>query len=335
MRISVQAIPVNEVMKGIADQWRVPLKEENGEMKLELPETLGEGSIWGMSFGSGLGIVVYDCMFYHNHEILFSIKRTHPLKFIFSTVGSVNHSFEEENDLHEIKTYQNVIVSSSGTHGHLLSFKAGEVNKIVSIEIIRSEFSKRKNHDFSDLEPVLRNVFSDSTAVEKFIYHGNYSLKAADVVKEIAINQYTGVVRSFFIEGKLLQMLVLQIKQYQDEHCEDSSPQMLRAYDAERVKKATEMIKDQLSRNLSVEVLANEVGTNVNKLQDGFKQMYGLTVNKYAQEVKLKAARELLQEKELNISQVVTSVGLNNVSYFVKIFKEKYGMTPGFFQKHS
>lgn len=335
MRISVKAIPVNEVMKGIADQWRIPLVEENGEMKLELPETLGEGSIWGMSFGSGLGIIKYDCMFYHDQEILFSIKQTHPLKFIFSTVGSVNHSFEEENDLHEIKTYQNVIVSSSGTSGHLLSFRAGEVNKIVSIEIVRSEFNKRKNHNFSDLEPALRHVFSDSTAAENFIYHGNYSLQAADIVKEIVLNQYTGMARSVFIEGKLLQILVLQIKQYQDEHREDRSPQMLRAYDAERVKKATEMINSHLSSNLSVEVLANEVGTNVNKLQDGFKQMYGLTVNKYAQQVKLKAARELLQEKEMNMSQVATSVGLNNVSYFVKIFKEKYGMTPGFFQKHS
>ncbi len=334
MRISVKAIPVNEVMKGIADQWRVPLAEEHGEMKLELPEHLGEGTIRGMNFGSGLGIIQYDCLFHQDYEILFSIKQTHPLKFIFSTKGSVNHSFEEKNDLHEIKTYQNVIVSSSGTNGHLLRFNAGEINRIVSIEIVRSEFRKRKNHDFSDLQPVLRDVFADSNATESFIYHGNYCLNAADTVEEIFNNEYEGIVKSVFIEGKLLQMLVLQIKQYQDDQLEDS-PQVLRIYDAERVKKAAEMINTHLNRNFSVEVLANEVGTNVNKLQDGFKQIYGLTINKYVQEVKLKAARDLLLEKDMNISEVVTSIGLSNASYFAKIFKEKYGVTPGFFQRHS
>lgn len=322
-------------MKGIADQWQVPLQEEHGEMKLQLPENLGEGSIRGMSFGSGLGIIRYNCMFYRDYEILFSIERNHPLKFIFSVEGSVKHSFEEDDDQNEIRTYQNVIVSSSGTNGHLLSFRAGEHNRIVSLEIVRSEFSKRKNHDFSDLEPVLRGVFSDSTARENFVYHGNYSLKAADLVQEIFSTGYEGIVRSVFIEGKLLQMLVLQIKQYQDDRRDDNAPQVLRIYDAERVKKATEMINNELSRNFAVEDLAHEVGTNVNKLQDGFKQMYGLTINKYVQEVKLEAARELLLKKNLKISQVVTSIGLSNASYFAKIFREKYGMTPGFFQKHS
>ncbi len=335
MKISVKAIPVNEVMKGLADQWQVPLTEECGEMKLELPKGLGEGSITGMSFPSGLGIIRYNCMFHQDYEILFSIKGNHPLKFIFSTAGSVNHSFEGENDRHEIKTYQNVIVSSSGTNGHLLSFRGGEINQIVSIEIVRSEFSKRKNHDLYDLDPILSGVFLDSIAAQSFIYHGNYSIKAADIVENISLNNYYGVVRSVFIEGKLLQMLVIQIKQYQDDHRKDNSPQMLRSYDAVRVKRAAEMINSQLNKNFTVEFLANEAGTNVNKLQEGFKQMYGLTINKYAQEVKLQAARELLLEKGLNITQVVTSIGLNNSSYFSKIFKKKYGMSPGIFQKHS
>lgn len=333
MRISVKAIPVHEVMNDLANQWQVPLVENCGEMSLELPEDLGKGRIKGMGFESGIGIINYECKFHSDYEILFSVKQNHPLKFIFSSVGSVNHSFEGDDVLREIKTYQNVVVSSSGTKGHLLQFKAGEKNNILSIEIVRSVFSKRKNHDFSDLDPVLGALFRDAAAVKNFVYQGNYCIKAADIVDEIYRNNYEGMLRSVFMEGKILEMLVTQIRQYQDDHREDEMPQMIRTSDMEKVKMAAELINVQMDKNFSVEHLANEVGTNVNKLQEGFKQLYGLTVNKYAQEVKLKAARELLISSELSVAEVVTSIGLNNASYFSRIFREKYGMNPGFFQK--
>ncbi|NND88827.1 MAG: helix-turn-helix transcriptional regulator, partial [Flavobacteriaceae bacterium] len=70
---------------------------------------------------------------------------------------------------------------------------------------------------------------------------------------------------------------------------------------------------------------------NVNKLQEGFKYVYNLTVNKYMQHVKLEAAKEMLLLSEKNISEIVTSIGLNNRSYFSKIFKEKYGVSPKYF----
>ncbi len=78
-------------------------------------------------------------------------------------------------------------------------------------------------------------------------------------------------------------------------------------------------------------ILAKEVGTNVNKLQEGFRYMFNLTVNKYVQQVKLEAAKEMLNNSEHNISQIVGLIGLNNRSYFSKIFKEKYGVSPKYF----
>lgn len=59
--------------------------------------------------------------------------------------------------------------------------------------------------------------------------------------------------------------------------------------------------------------------------------MFDLTVNKYIQQEKLEAAKDLLISSDHNVSQIVSMIGLNNRSYFSKIFKERYGVSPKFF----
>lgn len=331
MRVSVKALPVNDIIKDLAKQWQVEIQEDSGELTIEIPKALGSGFVRGTSFVSGIGIIEYKGIFHKDTEIVFTLNDTHPLKFIFCSEGTVAHSFEEDQENHFINTFQNVIVSSSGNNGHLLKFKADERVHVTSIEIIRTIFSNRHNHHFHGLSPRLKQLFEDSVAEKKFFYHGNYSIKSADIVDQINEKEFTGFLRSLFLEGKLLEMLVLQIFQYEDDMSEDKLPQIMRRSDVEKVNKAKELINNNLNKNYSVEHLAKEVGTNINKLQEGFKYMFDLTVNKYMQQVKLDAAKDLLNNSEHNISEIVNRIGLNNRSYFSKVFKEKYGVSPNYF----
>ena len=331
MKIYVKALPIEEIMKDLSKQFRVGLQKDAGELTLELPEKIGRGYIRGTSFSSGVGIIEYNVTFNHDLEIHFTINQTHPLKFIFCSEGKVDHAFQENESIHTIDTYQNVIVSSSGHNGHVLLFKANETAKISSLEIIREEFQKRRNFDFVGLEPRLKKLFEDAVAHELFFYQGNYSIQAADIVEDITNKEYEGFLRSVFLEGKVYEMMAKQINQYHDDMEGNNGAILLRRSDVEKVKKAVELIDEDLSKNYSVDHLAKEVGTNVNKLQDGFKYMFNLTVNKYMQQVKLEAAKDLLSTSDHNISQIVSMIGLNNRSYFSKIFKEKYGVSPKYF----
>ncbi len=331
MKITTKALPVEEILIDLSKQFKAPLQEDSGEFTLNIPEKYGEGIIRGTSFDSGIGIIDYRCTFYTDLKLIFAINKTHPLKFIFCSKGKIDHAFEDDEDLHTIDTYQNIIVSSSGQKGHVLAFKANETVHISSLEIIRKSFSARNNYLFEGLDEKLKFFLKDSDAQEKFFYHGNYSIKAADIVEEINEKEFNGFVRSVFLEGKLFEMLALQIKQYHDDTQLEGTSQMLRRSDVEKVKKTINFVKKDLSQNYSVEFLAKEAGTNVNKLQDGFKHLYGLTVNKYIQQEKLEAAKDMLRNSEYNISQIVQLIGLNNRSYFSKIFKEKYGVNPKHF----
>lgn len=333
MKIKVRALPIEKIIKDLSKQLNLPVKEDSGEQIIELPKDLGDGFIRGASYDSGIGIIEYNFTFFTDFELLFSVNKTHPLKFIFCSKGRVDHTFEEDQEMHTINTFQNVIVSSSGTNGHILNFKANEKVHVSSIEIIRDKFKERNNYGFEGLEPMLKDIFRDSQAEKKFFYQGNYSIKAADIVEEINQKKLDGFLRSVFIEGKLYEMLVIQIAQYQDDQGEDNLPKILRQRDIENVKKAIKIVKANLDTNFSIDYLANEVGTNVNKLQEGFKYMYDLTVNKYMQHLKLEVAKEMLESSDNNISQIVNLIGLNNRSYFSKIFKEKYNVSPKYFLK--
>lgn len=330
MEIFVKALPVNEILENFAKQFKTPLKKDCGELTVELPGNLGQGYIKGASFESGVGIIEYHVTFFSDMEIHFTMNKTHPLKFIFCSEGRVNHAFEENMEIHTIDTYQNVIVASSGHNGHILYFKANERVQVVSLEIIRAKFNKRENFGYEDLDPKLKHLFEDEVARELFFYQGNYSIQEADIVDSITNGEHTGFLRNIFLEGKSYEMLAKQITQYHDDQHGGKSV-ILRRSDVEKVKRAVEFIGEDLTKNYSVDHLAKEVGTNVNKLQEGFKYMFDLTVNKYVQQVKLEAAKEMLTHSEHNISQIVAMIGLNNRSYFSKIFKEKYGVSPKYF----
>ncbi|HSI69014.1 MAG TPA: AraC family transcriptional regulator [Gillisia sp.] len=333
MRIDVKTLPVNEIIKDLAEHLQIPVDNRDAELLIQIPEHLGEGYIKGSSFDCGMGIITYNCKFKEDTEIRFTLNTVHPLKFIFCSEGEVAHAFQDSEELHKIEAYQNIIVSSSGYNGHRLYFKANVPTHVSSLEIIRSTFAHRSNYGFRHLEPTLMELFKDSVSKQQFYYQGNYSIKAADIMDELNSRDHTGFLRSLYLEGKSYDMLVVQIAQYQDDESVDKLPTILRKSDIEKVDYVARRILGDLASNLTVESLAKEAGTNVNKLQEGFKYVYDLTVNKFIQHKKLEAAKDMLLTTDKNISEIVTAIGLNNRSYFSKIFKEKYGVNPKYFLK--
>ena len=88
-----------------------------------------------------------------------------------------------------------------------------------------------------------------------------------------------------------------------------------------------------MNKAFLLEQLSLKSGLSQAKLQDGFKFLYTRTVTEYIRHVRLEAAREMMTNTDLNISQIVYSIGFTRRSYFSKIFKEKFGITPNQFKK--
>ena len=79
--------------------------------------------------------------------------------------------------------------------------------------------------------------------------------------------------------------------------------------------------------------LAKENGYDLYQLSRLIKNVTGRTYTQLLQEKRLKQAVFLLENTRLSITDVSLDVGYSNFSYFYKIFREKYGMSPKQFRR--
>jgi YesN/AraC family two-component response regulator len=59
-----------------------------------------------------------------------------------------------------------------------------------------------------------------------------------------------------------------------------------------------------------------------------FKKYVGVTLSDYLKEIRLSHTAYYLENTNYSLQQICNLVGLDNLSYLNKIFKEKYGTTP-------
>ncbi|HLR22114.1 MAG TPA: AraC family transcriptional regulator [Pseudogracilibacillus sp.] len=79
--------------------------------------------------------------------------------------------------------------------------------------------------------------------------------------------------------------------------------------------------------------LAEELNQSDYTLSKYIKEATQLTFKELLQEKRLSKAKELLSGTKIPITRIIEEVGYNNVSYFYRIFKNKYGQTPKQFRE--
>ena len=96
------------------------------------------------------------------------------------------------------------------------------------------------------------------------------------------------------------------------------------------ISQLTEVIlKNCPNEQFGVSELAGHIGMSRSNLLRKVKKLTGLSVSQLIRQVRLQKAMELLQQRQLNISEVSCEVGFGSTSYFAKCFREYYGFAPG------
>jgi len=248
--------------------------------------------------------------------------------------GTLDHRFQNE-DTHNntITKYKQAIVASSLLTGHILSFKKNQPTIIRSLEIVRSVFKDKIECDLLSMDIRLQDLFNDILAQKPFYYDGFYSLKLAHLFRKMQLFEATDFVKKLFLEGKCYEVLTEQIKQYEDDLMDDSNRSILRRSEIDKIDAAAKLISYQLSEKITINDIASSVGLNANKLQEGFQDLYGMTVNQFIQRARMSLISNLILNTDYSISDIVHLTGLTSKSYLSKIFKEEYGKSPSEFRK--
>ncbi|WP_055296486.1 AraC family transcriptional regulator [Coprococcus sp. AF99-45] len=100
-----------------------------------------------------------------------------------------------------------------------------------------------------------------------------------------------------------------------------------------RLREMMQFIENHYKERISLERLAAEANISKSEALRCFKRGIGTTPVKYLIDYRLERAKELLCKTNDTIIRVAADVGIDNTSYFVRIFKKMYGMTPGAFRE--
>ncbi|MBD2845312.1 AraC family transcriptional regulator [Paenibacillus sp. IB182496] len=103
--------------------------------------------------------------------------------------------------------------------------------------------------------------------------------------------------------------------------------------DAERIQQAIAYIHDHSDQDLSMKLIAEQVGLREAQFSLLFKRQSGLTYTDYVIAHRIERAKALLVQTDLKIAEIAGRMSYGNAQNFIRLFKQRVGMTPGEYRK--
>ena len=96
---------------------------------------------------------------------------------------------------------------------------------------------------------------------------------------------------------------------------------------------AIRYMEEHYKENIPLAVLAGEAHMSVNYFSSYFSQTMDCTVSEYLIRLRLKNACALLSTTDKSILSIAMESGFDNISYFNRVFRKAFGVTPKQYRK--
>lgn len=134
-----------------------------------------------------------------------------------------------------------------------------------------------------------------------------WETRCAAILTDILILLYRAHPELFLQEKNQKQLnIIFSIKNYLDQH---------------------------YNEDLDLDVIAQKFFISKYYLSHQFKNMTGYGFKNYIQLLRINKAKIFLQGTDLSVNEICTRIGYDNINYFIRLFKEKEGITPYQYRK--
>jgi AraC-like DNA-binding protein len=156
-----------------------------------------------------------------------------------------------------------------------------------------------------------------------------YTPKVGKILSEIKDCSICDELRRVYLQGKILELIAI----YCDEViCRSPSNDFgirISTEDYAALLKAREIISQSFAHPHTISTLAKAVAINEQRLKDGFRRCFGLTVHDYIIEKRMEAAQKLLTAGKCSVRETAWMVGYSHTGHFIKLFQKYHGLSPG------
>ena len=194
---------------------------------------------------------------------------------------------------------------------------------LVSIAISIKKFHSLFSNDAEHI-----TFLSPENNAKKFYDTKVFTPSMAVVISQILQAKIHPSMRNLYLRGKVYELLSLFFNVTEENAATEQCPFLLDEENVRRIRSAKTILLNRMTDPPTLESLAAEIGLNIKKLKEGFKQLYGDTVYAYLLDHKMEEARRMLEERQYNVNEVGMKLGYSTASHFIAAFKKKFGTTP-------
>lgn len=127
-----------------------------------------------------------------------------------------------------------------------------------------------------------------------------------------------------YLNGKILELLALQLQQYRQERDAIS----LHSGTSQELSEIFDYLNTHFLTAHSLESIAQNSRLTEHQIREGFKLKYHTTVYGLIHEKRMLHARQMLLDGGMTVDEVADAVGYSTGSNFIQAFKRKFGITP-------
>ena len=243
------------------------------------------------------------------------------IQFHFCIKGSATFVFNDGNYTLPIREDNSLLLYNPQRDLPLnlvLNKHSWVLSVLLPINKFHSLFSTEANYiTFLNEENKDRKYYKDATV----------SPSMAIVLNQLMNYNLHPTIKPLYFKGKAYELISLYFNRPADADVEQC-PFLADEDNVSKIKKAKQIMIARMAEPPSLQALADEINLPINRLKEGFKQIYGDSVFSFLFDYKMEVARQLLATGTHNVNEVGLKIGYSTSSHFIAAFKKKFGTTP-------
>ncbi len=236
------------------------------------------------------------------------------IQFHFCMKGEGNFLFNAGNYVFNVKEEHSILLYNPQRDLPIdlkLQPNTWIIGIVISIKKFHSLFSQDADHI---------HFLSPENSTKKYYDNAVVSPSMAVVLSQILSSNIHQSMKALYLKGKVYELLSLYFNKNEDTDIEQC-PFLIDEDNIRKIRLAKELILQNISEPPSLQMLSESIGLSLNKLKEGFKQLYGDTVFGYLLDHKMEEARRMLASKNYNVNEVGLKIGYSTSSHFIAAFK--------------
>lgn len=243
------------------------------------------------------------------------------IQFHFCIKGSASFSFNEGNYKLPIKE-DNSLLLYNPQRDLPLDLHLTPHSWVLSVLLPINKF-----HSFFSTEANYITFLNEENKDRKYYKDGNITPSMSIVLNQLMNYNLHPTIKPLYFKGKAYELLSLYFNRPEDADIEQC-PFLADEDNVSKIKKAKQIMISRMAEPPTLQQLADEINLPINRLKEGFKQIYGDSVFSFLFDYKMEVARQLLATGSHNVNEVGLKIGYSTSSHFIAAFKKKFGTTP-------